>query len=236
MLNRFYADCQICRSCMDCIFQGFQDEILLGINEKKSCGIVAKGEPLFRENEFPKGLYLIHSGSVKISKSDEEGRELIVRLAKRGDFVGYRALLCNDRYQASAFALEDTYYCFLEKDYYLSILYSNPHVISHIITRLSADLLSAENKLMKIVNLNATGRIAEILLLLEEFYGTNGHSDTIKTTLKKEDIGHLAGTTTETSIRVMSEFKKMGIIDTIGKKIRIMDRKRLLSLSNRESA
>ncbi|QLH46186.1 MAG: hypothetical protein HWD58_11445 [Bacteroidota bacterium] len=39
---------------------------------------------------------------------------------------------------------------------------------------------------MKIVNLNATGRIAEILLLLEEFYGTNGHSDTIKTTLKKK--------------------------------------------------
>lgn len=235
MLDHFYSDCSTCAVCHENIFKGFSDETIHALNEVKKCHALKKGDFLFREGELPKGLYLIFKGSLKISKYDYDGKELIVRLAKRGDFVGYRALMCNDRYQATACALEETYCCFISKEVYLPLLMSHPENISHVMSRLTRDLLSAENKMMDMVSKNVTGRVAEILLLLEDFYGTSEKQETIKSALKKEDIAHLVGTSTESAIRIMSDFKKKGIIDMVGKKIRIVDRDKLLELSSRST-
>lgn len=192
-----------------------------------------KGQYIFKEKSEPKGLFCIHDGNVKIAKISEDGKEQIVRLAKSGNFIGYRALLCNDIYQASAIALEDTHVCFYNKEIYFDLLYSKPEIASQTIKVLTRDLRFAENMMLNMAQKHVKGRIAEILLMLEEFYGVYEKDGTINATFKREDIGHLVGTTTETSIRVISDFVKDNLIELKGKRIKLLDRTRINDLSNR---
>lgn len=226
-------NCSDCKACTTSIFSGFSAEQLSEISKEKSWHKIKKGEYIFKEGNTPNGLFCLFDGNVKISKIDEEGKEQIVRLAKRGNFIGYRALLCNDIYHASAIAIEDVHLCYFKKETYLGLLYSKPEIAAQTITTLSNDLRFAENMMMNIAQKHAKGRIAEIILVLEDFYGVYEKDQTINTCFKREDIGHLAGTTTETTIRVLSDFSKERIVETIGKKLRILNKDKLLELSNR---
>lgn len=233
MMNHHSPGCEVCRACSSSILSGFGDQDLKSIDEQKTWHTAKKGDYIFKEGNLPLGIFCVYDGNVKISKTDEDGKEQIVRLAKRGSFIGYRALLCNDIYHASAIALDEVHYCFFKKETYLNWLYSNPKIAAETIQILTNDLRFAENMMMNIAQKHARGRIAEIILILEEFYGVYEKDGTINTCFRREDIGHLAGTTTETTIRILSEFAKDGIIAAIGKKIKIINRNKLNELSNR---
>jgi CRP/FNR family transcriptional regulator len=211
----------------------FYGEELERLSNKKSFMLFKKGQYIFKEKSEPKGLFCIHDGNVKITKVSEDGKEQIVRLAKSGNFIGYRALLCNDIYQASAIALEDTHVCFYNKEIYFDLLYSKPEIAAQTIKVLTRDLRFAENMMLNMAQKHVKGRIAEILLMLEEFYGVYEKDGTINATFKREDIGHLVGTTTETSIRVISDFVKDNLIELKGKRIKLLDKGRISELSNR---
>lgn len=231
MLNKVIPGCENCYSCTDSVFSVLSKTELEELNKHKSYHFYKKGLFVFYEGNEPDGLYCIYDGNVKVSKIGEDGREQIVRLAKPGNFLGYRALLCNDKYNASAIALEDTHICFFPKDYYMELLATKPDIAAQTIKLLTSDLRFAENMMMNMAQKHVKGRIAEALLMLEEMYGLNGKDQTINVSFKREDIGNMAGTTTETSIRVISELSKGKIIELIGKKIKITDKAKLIKLA-----
>ncbi|HQG39062.1 MAG TPA: cyclic nucleotide-binding domain-containing protein, partial [Chitinophagales bacterium] len=74
------------------------------IEAVKVCSIFKKGETVFRQGTYASGVFCINAGKVKLSMTGDEGRDQIVRLAKPGDIIGYKALLSSDRYSATAVA------------------------------------------------------------------------------------------------------------------------------------
>lgn len=231
MHNKVIPGCENCYSCKDSVFAVLTKKEQEELNKRKSYHYYKKGLFIFYEGNEPDGLYCMYDGNVKISKIGDDGREQIVRLARPGSFLGYRALLCNDKYNASAIALEDTHVCFFPKDFYLELLSTKPDIVAQTIKLLTNDLRFAENMMMNMAQKHVKGRIAEALLMLEEMYGLNSKDQTINITFKREDIGNMAGTTTETSIRVISELSREKIIELIGKKIKIIDKAKLVSLA-----
>ncbi len=221
MQSKLTPDCTQCFSRSNSVFSACQLDELKGMNEVKNCQVFTKGERIFSEGDYPKGIFCIYSGSVKISKIKEDGKEQVVRLVKGGDLLGYRSLLCHEKYQASAIALEDCRVCFFSKEYYMKLVNSNPALTQNTIQQLTGDLLHAENMMIDLIHKSAKSRIAETILMLQKFYGIYENDGCIKTNLKREDIANIAGTTTETSIRVISEFGKEGILKLDGKKIKV---------------
>ena len=69
--------------------------------------------------------------------------------------------------------------------------------------------------------------MAETLLMLKEFYGTEDDHHTLRSRLSREDIANYIGTATETVIRLLSEFAREGMIVLDGRKIRIVDARAL---------
>lgn len=187
---------------------------------------------IFYEGNHPQGLYCIYSGKVKIHKLGHDGKDQILRLAKKGNVIGYRALLSDDTYHASATAMEDSVICFFPKGVYQTQIIANPALSMQIIKLLSADLKLAEHKAMNMVQKQVSERIAEALLMLKEFFGLEPDNATINTVLTRESIGNIAGTTTETAIRMLSELKKNKTIDLIGKKIKILNNKELIRMAS----
>jgi CRP-like cAMP-binding protein len=107
-------------SCEDCASKGgmfscLSKEDITRLGEDKGNNFYKKGQVIFYEGNYPRGLYCIYKGKVKVSKLGDEGKEQIVRISGNTDTLGYRSLLCNEAYRATATALEDSYVCYLSK-------------------------------------------------------------------------------------------------------------------------
>jgi CRP/FNR family transcriptional regulator len=67
-----------------------------------------KGEQVFKENEDTKGLYLIHSGKIEISKVTPDGWKQTLAVLIPRHFFGELSILEHRRHEASAVATENT--------------------------------------------------------------------------------------------------------------------------------
>ena len=194
--------------------------------------VYKKGQLIFNEGGHPLGIFCINGGKVKLARSGQDGKEQIVRLAKEGDVLGYRALLSNERYAASAVALDDTTVCFVPRDIFYDALNVTPSLSLEIIRTLAAELGKAEQTITDLAQKPVRERLAEGLLFLKETYGFEEDEATLAVVLSREDIANLVGTATETAIRLLSELKHDKIVEFIGKKIRILDMPRLIKTAN----
>ena len=83
-------------------------------------------------------------------------------------------------------------------------------------------LKEAHSKLTNMAQKTVRKRMAEVLTNIHSNFGVN-QDGTLSVILSREDLASLVGTATESAIRVLSQFKKEGLISTIGKQIKIED-------------
>ncbi len=230
-LNR-KVDCLNCQVKDISIFCDLNEEALSVLNEEKSCIMFKKGQIIFSEGVTPQGLYCVHHGKVKLSQAGDMGREQIVRFAKAGDVIGYRALLSGERFLATAIALDDCQICIIPKDIFLKLIEKEVSLSMQVMKLLSQNLGKAEHRITNLAQKPVRKRVAEALLFLKETYGTEADGEILNVVLSREEIANIVGTATETAIRILSEFKADGIIDLQVKKIKILDHKKLLRIAN----
>lgn len=224
-------------SCSHCgnkgsIFCCLPDEELEKLSENKDNNFFKKGQVIFYEGNHPHGMYCIFKGKVKISKLGDEGKEQIVRFAGEGELLGYRSSLSNESYKATATAMEDCYICHIPKDKFSDVLNNNSKFSLEIIRLLSDDLKKSEQNLLNISQKPVRERIAETLLNLKMRFGFEEDGKTLSMTLTRREIGDIAGTTTETTIRTLSDFVKEKSINLDGKKIQILDLNKLVQTAS----
>lgn len=227
-----HVHCSKCDKRGDSIFCCTHGEELDEISNSKTCSVYRKGQVLFNEGGHPFGLYCINKGKIKVSIMGDEGKEQIVRMAREGDVLGYRSMLANERYNATATALEDCQVCFIPKDVFLRSLKTDNALSMEVMKLLSNQLKEAEIKLTHLAQKPVRERLAETLLFLKETYGFDENSQVLSVQLSREEIGNLVGTATETAIRLLSEFNREGIIELQGKKIRIINIRALVRIAN----
>jgi CRP/FNR family transcriptional regulator len=223
--------------CAECtndnkLFSGLPLECKKLFTQNKGKNIYKKGQVIYYEGNYPNGLFCIHSGKVKISKIGKEGKEQIVKFAEKGVTLGYRALMNDEPYNATATAMEDCHICHLSKNTFMTTLESNNKLSLNMIQLLSNDLKNSERKLINLSQKPVKDRVAEALLVLQKHFGFKEDGKTIDATLTRREIGELAGITTETAIRTLSEFNRKKIIKLDGKKIIIQDMDNLQRVSN----
>mgnify|MGYP000347595332 CR=1 FL=1 len=225
-LSKIPLSCQDCTnnsSTFSCLSSEEKDELSVD----KGNNFYKKGQTIFYEGNHPHGLYCIHSGKVKISKLGEEGKEQILRLAGKAETLGYRALLGNEPYKATATALEDSYVCYLSKRQFFELITKNNNLCLNMIHTLADDLRDSEQKLLDISQLTAKERISSALLILKDKFGYQEDGKTIDVKLTRRELGEFSGVTTETTIRTLSELNKENVIELKGKEIQILDEKNL---------
>lgn len=223
-------DCLLCTSRKDSIFNFCSMIELEKTNESKTCQSYKKGQVIFHEGSQPYGFFCIYSGKVKILKKNSEGKEQIIRLAKPGDPIGYRSVLTDTKYSASAMAMEDSMVCFIPKEHFHNLITNNEKVAAEIIHRLSLALGDAEERMARMALRTVKERLAESLLLLHRIYST-GREKNFEISISREDLASIVGTAKETAIRFLSEFKSEKILTTQGSKIILLDINKLAKIS-----
>ncbi|MEL6132619.1 MAG: response regulator [Bacteroidota bacterium] len=177
---------------------------------------------IYQENSFPQALFFIQKGKVKTFKTNEDAKEYITGLHKRGDFIGYNALLGNAAYAESAKALEDTEILVIPKEDFFTLVYSNRDVSHRFIRLLANDLEEKEQQLLHLAYDTVRKRVADALLLLQKRY-QDPQEMQFAMPISRENLASLVGTAKESVIRVLSEFKGDGLISTQQSEIKILD-------------
>jgi len=226
-----HVECKHCSNRFNSVFCKTENDVMKEIEALKICSTFKKGETIFREGVYASGVYCINAGKIKLSMLGDEGREQIVRMAKPGDIIGYKALLSGDKYSATATAIEDCNVCFIPREIFLVILQKDAALSFEMMKLLSNELKRAEEKITHLAQKPVRERVAETILFLKETYGIDKENH-INVLLSREEIANLVGTATETAIRLLSEFNKDNIIELSGKKIKILNHQKLIKTAN----
>lgn len=214
--------------CEQCIVRQFNSlkhlskEELKSMSSCKTSLTVKKGETLFNEGEHLKGVYCIKEGTCKVSKISENGRDQIVNLVQKGNLIGQRSLISEETSNLKAVALNDMQVCFIPKDEIIKDIEKNNALTMGLLKNMVTSLKKAENSIVDMAQKTVRQRLAKMLLYLHSNFNTDANGY-IVIQLSREEIANIIGTATESAIRILSEFKKKGVIDFKLKAIRIID-------------
>ncbi len=223
--------CSVCELRKSSLFHHCTSEEIDHMDHNKNNLLFKKSQYIFMEGNKPFGLYCISEGKVKVTKTNSDGKEQIVRLVKPGDVIGYRALMAAEKYSASAIALEDTKVCFIPESEFQKIITENPKVTTDLFSILSKALGDAEEKMTKLALKPVRERLAEALLLLMKTYRKADEKE-FSIAISREDLASIVGTAKETVIRFLSELKDEHIVNTKGSLITILDEQKLIKISH----
>ncbi|HKL90513.1 MAG TPA: Crp/Fnr family transcriptional regulator [Allomuricauda sp.] len=218
--------------CENCIVRQFNSlramskEELKQVSDSKTTRTIKKGEPLFEEGDKLNGVYCVRNGVSKLSKLSANGKDQIVKLASKGEVLGQRSVISQEITNLSAVAVNDMEVCFIPKESINSTLQKNPNFTLEVLRHMAHDLKEADDVIVNISQKTVKQRMAEAFLYLQNNFGEDADGF-LALTLSREDISNVVGTATESAIRIISEFKKKGLIQTSGKKIGIKDERRL---------
>ncbi len=229
--KKIHLQCLFCKGLEKSLLCGLSEQDLAEISENKSCVSYKKGQTLFYEGTRPLGLFCVNSGKIKVSRMSSQGKEYILRISSPGDFLGYRALIGEEHYAASATVIEDAQVCFIPKADFLRTLHNNPAFFDRMMKSLCHELGVLEERVSDLAQKSVRERLAGTLIMLRDSYGLEEENsdkrELIDLALSREDLASIVGTATETVIRLLSEFKSDGLISMEGKKIRVLDVKKL---------
>ena len=200
------------------------------ISDSKVSKSIKKGEAIFEEGEKLNGVFCVRNGVSKLSKMSDNGKDTIIKIATRGEVLGQRSVITEEKTNLSAVAVNDMDVCFIPKTYLLESINDNPGFAKAILLQMAKDLKFADNVIVNIAQKTVKQRLAEAILYLDENFGVDAEGF-IAMTLTREDIANIVGTAKETCIRALTSFKKQNWIVTEGKRIKIEDHNALLKLA-----
>lgn len=183
---------------------------------------VRKKEVLYSEGDYANYLYHIESGKIKSVKMDEYGKEFVIDIYGPGEFIGYNALMEEGEYQETTVAMDDTEVAVIPRIDFQNLIQKNRDVANRFIKILAGNVQEREKRLLQLAYTPVRERVAEVLLDLQDREGMeNGEKAWMK--ISREDLANMVGTAKESLIRILSDFKKDGYVESQGTRIRVAD-------------
>lgn len=194
-----------------------KDEVIKLANSKTTYTI-KKGDSIFDEGEITNGVFCVKDGVGKLSKLSANGKDQIVKLVKSGELLGQRSMISNEPANLSAKALDDMEVCFIPKTEIITFFNQNNQFSMNVMKTICEDLKDSDNHTVSLAQKTVKSRLAETLLYLHDTFGEN-KDKTLQIQLSRDELASMIGTATESCIRLLSDFKKLDVIELIGKKI-----------------
>lgn len=175
---------------------------------------------MFHEGMPAFGLYILCRGKVKVAKHTRGGRSQILKLLGPGEILGEKTLFDQETYTCYAKTLEPSRLMFIPREDFLSFVRRHPEVAIRLVEKLSRELKVFGDRLVEITSRSAKERVARVLLELARAFGEEREEGLdLGVELPRGELAEMAGVSTETAIRILSELKERGIVSLSGHRI-----------------
>jgi CRP/FNR family transcriptional regulator len=215
------------------VFAEVPDDRLAQMSRQTTSLGLERQQTVWNEGDACRHLYFVVSGRVKIIKHSETGKDVIIEIYGPRDAIGATSMLVGGTYTTTAVCLAPTSLLSVPKAQILDLLATVPGMALRSLRGMARRQRMLMQKIKELAAGGVEYRIAHLLLKLADRIGEKGSGDeiTIPILLSRQDIADLVGTTVETAIRVMSRWRKMGIVTNDKRGILIRDRDTLEDLA-----
>jgi CRP/FNR family transcriptional regulator, polysaccharide utilization system transcription regulator len=213
------------------LFKKLTEEEFNRLNFEKTCSTYKKGTIVYREGSRLTGFYCVTKGIVKVFKTGIDGKEQIIKFAKRGEIIAYRSLLSQELACTTAKVIEDAVLCHIPYQTLLFLIQNNWQFALHMLQIVCRELREANDYITDIAQKSVRERLAEVLLLLRENFDLD-RQNTLQISLTREELANMVGTATESVIRLLSEFRADNLIELQGRKIKFLNIPGLRKIAN----
>ena len=217
----------ICDIQAPCFRMLTNDEVQV-VRASKTQVLFRKGENLTKQGAFASYVLFILTGYAKQYVEGNGKYNHNLRIIKPGEFVGLSSVFGKNTFNYSCVALTDTQVFVIEKEALASISQQNGQFAYAIIRRYCEQDASLFDSIRNLIYKQMNGRIADTLLYLNP---ENFNGDDITAMLSRKEIAEFAGLTSESTVKVLKNFEKDGLIKLDQKHIEVLDRNRLAEIS-----
>ncbi len=218
------------RERLDALFPDMSEACRSLIRRHTAISYIPKGRAIYRETETPRGFICLLEGNAKVVKMGLNGRGQIVRMVRPRGILGYRALFAGENYRSTAITLDDSVIAVIDREVLFGIMRENAELSLHILKLIASELGLANLRTMTLTQKYVRGRLADSLIFLIETYDF-AEDGTIDVPLSRSDLAQLSSMTTSNAIRTLSAFAAEGVVELVGKRIRVLDMERLKRIS-----
>jgi CRP/FNR family transcriptional regulator, cyclic AMP receptor protein len=205
------------------VFAACPDPVIDEIMRHAKHSKVSKGQPVCRQNEPGDSMMVVLSGSFKVTTVTTEAKEVVLNFLKSGAMIGEIACFDGGERTANVIALESCEIVSFYRRDLLPILHKSPEAMMALIEGLTGRLRNMIS-LVDSYSLETSARVASSLVRLAEEHGQSGRQGTtIDVKLSQSDLGSHLGLTRETVSRTLGKFRDLGLADTRGMSIIVLD-------------
>lgn len=177
----------------------------------------SQGQSIVREGEFPHFIYQVISGNVHLSRSHEYGRDYIIAELGPGEIFGIPTILERAPFHYTAKAINEVSCQMLPTKALLDLINTDRSVTEALMRLLAGRLVEHSERLVHQAYDSVRRRTALVVCDLYEKY------DGSPLELSRDELAQMVGSTKESVIRALSDFKREGLLTTEGKTIRVQE-------------
>ena len=206
------------------IFTGLSDSDLNRIASKMVSRDYEKGQMILLEESTGETFFIITSGTVKVTRLSDDGREVILALLGENDFFGEMSLLDGEGRSANIVANEDAEVMTLSRRDFLEYLETYPKIAIALLEELAVRIRKSDQQIESLSLSDSEQRIGITLIRLAEEGGTIKRGDvTVQNLPYQQDIANMAGTSRETVSRTLKLLEDKKLVKRNGSDITIFN-------------
>lgn len=203
------------------LFSGLSEKELKDILKLTSSKRYYKNNVILVEaDEVGDLFYIINKGKVKVSRVNEDGKEVVLSVLGTGDFFGEMSILDGLSRSANVVSINDTEVLTLNGKDFLNLLKKFSKVSHNLIKVLCSRIRKSDAQIKRLSLMNTIGRVASTLLsLAESGEAKRKRTAEIEKLPSLQDMANMAGTSESSVSRAINNFVKSGYIKKEGNKI-----------------
>jgi CRP/FNR family transcriptional regulator len=174
--------------------------------------MVHAGEVIYQAGDRFENLFILNTGFIKIVHPAPDGREQVVGLKFRGDWLGFDGM-AHGRYSCDAVAMDTGEVWLIGYDALLASCTRQPVLLSVLHAAMAREIAGDRDSLMSVCTLPADARVANFLRHWAESLAKRGlRTDQFTLRMTRAEIGNYLGMTLETVSRALSKLARDKVI------------------------
>jgi CRP/FNR family transcriptional regulator len=226
------SSCAACSMHQLCLPMGLEDadidrlDKIIGKRRR-----LERDEALYKMGDPFRNLYAVRFGHFKTYQINAAGEAQITGFQMAGELLGMDAISA-DRHHCDAVALEDSEVCEIPFAHLEDLFGHVPALLRHFHRIMSREITREQNVMLLLGNMRAEQRFAVFLVNLSARYAARGYSATrFQLRMSREDIGNYLGLTIESISRLLSRFKKLGLVQVDKREVELLEPARLKAMA-----
>lgn len=213
-------------------FQGLAEEQLRAVNDKFTANHYEEGVTIYRQGDPATMLRVVVVGSVKLLSHTMDGNDVLLDMLQPGEFFGNPASKATDVYIDTAQTQTPACILSIRRADFRNIMNAYPSVAISVLDITTDRLNASRQRIQHLAGLPVKQRIAHILLTLARKFGEkHQHGLLIQLPVSRKDLADMAGTSAETTSRIMSQFQEDKLITSGRRWVAINNKPELLRIS-----